>query len=244
MSRSQPPHTDEPACGPCPCRGRYRDRTRAGPETPLPGPRRLPRRGPALRRGGRDAAMGRPALPDDLPHPRPGPAAVPHPGDRVDLPRLRAVAQPAGGALPHDRLRLSRRRSRRRRPAVADRARRPGGRRLRADRPPERRAGLPGRALLRLDGHAQGAAPRAEAVPPRGGARGIRLSDVHRRRAMGLAPGAAGPGNHRTAANAPPDPGIQQPARIPLAPGRSLGLLHRAERPDADPVAGASGSTC
>ena len=58
--------------------------------------------------------MGRPALSDDLPHPRPGPAAVPDPGDRLDLSNLRAPAQPAGGALPHDPLRLSRRQSRRR----------------------------------------------------------------------------------------------------------------------------------
>ena len=200
---SQPPHTDEPAADPVRCR----DRRDAGPEPaarpPCPAPADF--RAEVLRydAAAEIAAMGRPALPDDLPHPRPGPAAVPDPGDRLDLSRLCAVAQPAGGALPDDRLRLSRRRSRRRRPAVADRARPSGGRPVRADRPPERRAGLPGRALVRLDGRAQGLAPRAEAVPPRGGARGIRPPDVLGRRALGLAPGAAGPGHRRTAADAP-----------------------------------------
>ena len=51
-------------------RGPAVDRPEPAPATPLPGPRRFPRRGLALRRGGRGRALGRPALPDDLPHPR------------------------------------------------------------------------------------------------------------------------------------------------------------------------------
>ncbi len=41
----------------------------------------------------------------------------------------------------------------------------------------------------------------------------------------------------------PHGPDLQQPAGVPLTPGRPLGLLHRAERIDADPVPGPPRST-
>ena len=142
-----------------------------------------------------------------------------------------APAQPAGGALPDDPLRLSRRESGRRCPPVGDHARPPRGRPVRADRPPERRAGVPGGALVRLDGDAPGVAPRAPAIPPRGRAGRVRPPGVLARRALGLAARAAGPRHRRAAADATADPGLQQPPRVPLAPATTAGTTTSSSTP-------------
>ena len=69
---------------------------------------------------GRGRPLGRPPLPDDLSNPGTGPAAVPRPGNRLDIPGLRLAAEPARRPVPDDPLRLSRRASGRRRRPGAD----------------------------------------------------------------------------------------------------------------------------